>query len=327
MRSGTALLLASALAACSRGGGREARARLDARDQAARPAPFDWSQPAAALDMGADEAAQRLGSLDFAAAVTWNVSRSATAAGESPLRTHAAERHQVRQLQSGDFQVLAEIDPGTWPGAETGRDVVFAGGTTYARARYAPYRERPTDRGHDARRFRDESFRVAAGVAALCGPMLSVAPRGEGAVLGRQVRRFALSLKKDAGPGEPPAPPQLPQGGYDEDTKRRLELLEGRVPLALDGELALDAETGVPLAVRIKAAFGAKADPRLRAEVDLDARVTGWGSMVGPVTAPRALPDERKPRGVARALEQAGLRKRGEAGAEEPGDEAEGEGD
>jgi hypothetical protein len=72
----------------------------------------------------------------------------------------------------------------------------------------------------------------------------------------------------------------------------------------------------------MKGAFGEKGDPRLRVDVALEARVTGWGSMVEPIAPPPgALPDERKPRGIAEALEQAGLRKRGEEKAAEPQDE------
>ncbi len=325
-----ALLLGCLLVAgaCSRGGGKEARARLEARDRARVPAPMDWSRPEAALLWDADEAARRLGSLDYAAQVTWSVSRSAPAApgagaapaaGPEPLRVRAGERHRVRQSGSGDFHALVEIDPGTWSGAETGREVVLAGGMTYARGRYAPFRERPTDRGRDARRFRDESFRLAAEVAALFGP-LAFEPSGDGSVLGRAARRFSVRMAQAGGSALPPTVAYA--AGGDEDTRRRAELWEGRVPLALDGELLLDAQSGVPLQVRLKGELGQKSDPRLRTEVELQARLTAWGSMVAEVTAPAgALPDERKPRGVARALEQAGLRKRGDAAEEEPEDE------
>lgn len=310
-RAATLLLAACALApallgGCSRGGGREARERLEARD---RPAPttFDFSRPAEALAMDAGEAARRLGAVDFAATVRWSV--VARGPSTAPLETRAAERHEVRQRGDGDFRALAEIDPGTWPGAEQGREVVFAGGKTYARGRYAPFRERPTDRGRDARRFRDESFRLAADVAALFAPALRLEPRGEGSLLGRRTRRFGAGLVP--GGALPPAAAGGAGAEADPDTRLRADFVAGRVPLSLEGELELDADTGVPLSVRLRGALGHRADPQLRTQVELDARVTGWGALVGPVAAPAgALPDERKPRGVARALEQAGLRKR-----------------
>jgi hypothetical protein len=337
-RAAIAAASALLLAACSRGGGLEARARLEARDRAARPAPFDWSRPSSALEMTADEAAARMGSFDFTASVSWTVARGvpgpaapAPAPGDSPaapepLLVHGTERHEVRQLAGGDFHVLAEVDPGTWRGSETGKEITFVGGATWARGRYAPFRERPTDRGLEARRQRDQSFRLAADLAALFGPALAVEPRGDVSALGRPARRFSLYLAKGAaraqGQPDEAADRATPKGSMDEDTRRRAAFLEGRAPLSLQGEMLLDAASGVPLLVRMRGALGDKGDPRLRAEVDLEARITGWGSTVAPVAPPPgALPDDRKPRGVARALEQAGLRKRGEEKAEEPGDE------
>ncbi|HEY7724654.1 MAG TPA: hypothetical protein VH880_04940 [Anaeromyxobacteraceae bacterium] len=321
MQIGRALALAAALAACSRGGGAEDRGQPRILEAAPAPAPFDWSQPASALAMDGDEAARRIGSLEIQATISWSVGR-----GPESQRLRMAERHVVRQLAGGDFHALSELDPGAWHGAETGREVVFAGGATFARSRWSPFRERPADRGAEARRRRDESFRLAGDLATLYGPALRVDPGGEGAVLGRAARRFALSLLRGAAmPAPPPPPAALPPSGYDEDTRRRLDFLEGRVPLALAGEMALDAGSGVPLLVRMKGVLGERGDPELRAEFELEARVAAVGAAVGPVAAPRALPDERKPRGVARALEQAGLRRRGEAKGEEPRDEADAE--
>jgi len=328
-----------ALAACSRGGVPRAE------PAPAAPAAFDFSRPLAALDMGADEAARRLGSFEWSARVSWSAARGAD-------RAAALEKHQIRQLASGDFRATLDLDPGTWPGAETGREVVHVGGATYARGRYAPFRERPTDRGRDARRFRDESFRLGGDLARLLGPALLAAPQGQATVLSRPARRFALSLQPDAASGrargqpEKAAPPRAgeeagsarpraeakptqgndpgapPPGPDDPDTAARRELLEGGAPLVLEGDLLLDAETGVPLQVRMKGILGEKADPKVRVEFDLEAQVTAWGGVVGGVAAPKgALPDERKPRGVARALDQAGLRKRAEPGAEEPDDD------
>jgi len=301
-----ALLALAALAACSRGGGPRAE------PAPAAPAAVDFARPLAALDLSADDAAKRLGSFEWSARVSWSAARGAD-------RTAAVEKHQLRQLAGGDFRATLDLDPGTWPGAETGREVVQVGASTWARGRYAPFRERPTDRGRDARRFRDESFRLGGDLARLLGPALSAAPTGQTSVLNRPARRFALALARDA-----PAPaPAAPAGAQDDaDTKMRRELFEGRVPLVVEGELVLDAETGVPMLLRMKGILGERADPKVRVEFDLDAQVTAWGGVVGGVAAPKgALPDERKPRGVARALDQAGLRKRAEPGEEEPEDE------
>jgi hypothetical protein len=319
MRLTPALALA-VLTACSGRPDPRSREEAFASRPSARQAPFDFDRPAEALRLGADEVAARVGSFAWQGDAAWSVGRGAT----PPART--AERHRLRQLATGEFEVASEVDPGQGPGSETGREVVFAGGLVYARSRWAPWRERPTDRGHAARRQRDDSFRLAGSVAELAGPALAAQPGGEVTVLGRRARRYVLSLS-GALPADAPLPPGLPASGADPDTRRRLEFLGGRVPVALTGELVLDAASGAPLAVHLSAVFTERADPQLRAEVEVNARVTAVGAGVTGVRAPAgALADDRKPKGVARALEAAGLRRRSERGApepeeDEPGDE------
>lgn len=321
--SRTAALAAAALAlaSCSRGDS-DAKRRLFSRDDAGahKEAPFDFERPAAALSMSADDVARRLGSFEWTAAVEWTVARE----GDDARRVRSAERHRVRQSAAGDFEATAEVDPGLGPGSETGKDIVFTGGHTYARAKYAPFRERPTDRGRDARRFRDESFDLAASAVRLYGGTLTFTPAGEATVLGRAARRFRIGLASGAAPAAPaPRPAGAP--APDDDTRRRARFREGRVPASADGELLLDAATGAPLRVRLTGAFTVKDEPGVRASIELLAQVKALGGEVAAVSAPKnPLPDERKPAGVAAALDAAGLRKRGEegkAGAAEPSDE------
>jgi hypothetical protein len=312
-----ALLLVLALA-CSRPGDKDAHDRVfSGAETSAAPAPFDWSRPASALDMDAEEVAARLGSFEWMAAVDWTVERT----GDDAQRVHAAESHRVRQFATGEIAVESRIDPGLGKGSETGKEVLYAGGMTYGRALPARFRERPTDHGRDARRYRDETFRVARSVVRLFGGLVWL-DAGETSVLGRQARRFGLSLSRDGVPAAAPRPAGAPEP--DADTKRRLAFLDGRVPLSLDGEILLDAATGAPLLVRISGALGVASDAKARATIDLLAQVKALGGTVAAVLPPKdPLPDERKPAGVANALETAGLKKAGEARAarEEPADE------
>lgn len=309
--------------ACSRGDP-DARARVFGREDRPREAPpaaLDAEHPEAALALDADEAARRLGSFDWTAAAEWTVA----APGEEARQVHVTEHHQLRQAATGEFEVRAEIDPALGPGSSGGKHVIWTGGMTYARALPAPFRERPTDRGRDARRFRDESFRLAGTLATLLGPALRVEPAGEARLLGRAARRYRLSLAPGA---KPPAPPAPPPGAPapDPDTARRLAFLHGRVPVAADGELLADAATGAPLRVRLSAAFEVANAPGVKAQVELLAEVKALGATVAAVTAPAAaLPDERKPAGPSTALEAAGLKKRGEPppAPGEPADEGE----
>jgi hypothetical protein len=326
MRRALPLALAALAAlSCSGGdgapaGGPAPGAAPGSRGATSAPEAPDWERPRALLALSGDDLARRLGSFEWTAAVEWTASRG----GERRVR--AVERHQVRQLADGAFRVLSELDPGLGEGSGTGREVVFAGGTTYARSLPAPFRARPTDRGRDARRARDETLGLAADVAALYGDALRLEPAGEVEVLGRRARRFTLALAPDA---ERPAPPPrpFPASGPDEDTRRRLAFLDGRLPLSVKGEVAFDAETGAPLRVRLDGALGVAGDRAARTAIQLSQQVKALGGKVAAVTAPEnALPDARKPAGVADALEAAGLRKRADAEREEraaPADEAE----
>jgi hypothetical protein len=319
----TALALLAALAAaCTRGADAEARQRLSGQAAADALARADLSEPRGLLGLDADEAARRLGSLDWRGTVHFTATRQ----GDSAARVEASERHRVRQLATGEFEAESEIDAGGGPGAVTGKEIVYAGGMTYARGRFARFRERPTDRGRDARRFRDESFGLVGDLARLYGAALRLAPAGETAHLGRPARRFLATLAP-----EPTAPAAADgrvfgNGGPDTDSRRHLAFLDGHVPLAADGEVLLDAETGVLLKARLAGAFGVQDDQRVRLNVQVTSEVRALGSAVAGVRAPQgALPDSRKPPGVAAALEAAGLKAKEKKGdAAEPADEPEG---
>lgn len=305
MRVLASTLAAVLLAACSRG----ADPALDPAAATPPPAEFDWERPAAALELGPDDVAARLGSFEWTASIEWTVARE----GDDARRVHVIEHHRVRQAATGEFEVHADLDPGLGAGSETGKDVVWAGGMTFARARHAPWRERPTDRGRDARRFRDESFLAPRALARLLGPALVLKPAGDAEVQRRAARRIALSLAKGAAPA--PVPARAVATEPDEDTKRRRAFLDGLRPQSASGELLLDASTGAPLRVRVVAAFGVEGDRSARVTVELVAQVRATGGEVAAVAPPKApLPDERKPSGVANALEAAGLKKRGEDG-------------
>ena len=209
-------------------GRRPARPRPAAR----RPASTGSTRPPCSA-MDADEAARRLGSFEWAGTASFTVTTQA----DSATRVHVAERHRVRQSANGEFEVDAEIDEGRGPGGEAGKHVVFGGGLTYARAQFAPWRERPTDHGRDARRFRDESFTLAGDLARLQGPALVLtagrrgpAPRPDGAPLrgvagargpGRPRGRRPARLRGRRPRRGDPAPPRLPRRAGPGGGRRR----------------------------------------------------------------------------------------------------------
>ena len=325
------LLLAAVLVAaagCSRGGEDEAaRRQIFTPGEPVAPAPpFDPARPLDALRLDAGTAAMRAGAFAWEARITW----SAVAAGAAPLRT--VESHRLVQLASGDFEVLSEIDPGGGPGSVEGRQVTFVGGRTWARGRWAPARARDSDRGEEARRHREQSYGAAADLLLLFQPALRLDAAGTGEAAGRRALRYRVGLSQAGAaapaPSAPPAVTAAAEGkappAPDGDTLRRLGFLAGRAPLALEGEVLLDAASGLPLSVNVRGALGGPGDPAVRVDVELSARVTATGSAVRAVQPPAgALPDERRPRGVARALEAAGLRKSERPPVQQEEDDAE----
>jgi hypothetical protein len=303
-----AALAALAAPGCRRGeeGGRAALAAKPEGGAAGAEATFDGSRPRDAFALSADEVAARLGPFELETVVRWTVSR-----GPGSRVVNMTERHRVRQAADGAFEVSSVLDPGEGESAETGRTVVHAGGKTWARSRWTRFRERPEDLGADARRSREDGFGVAGDLLALLGPAASFREASEASAAGRRARRFVVAFER----AERPEPPPAPAGRSDDpDTRARLELLEGGVPVAVDGEALLDAATGAPLRFRLHAVLAAAADPQLRAEVELEGAVTALGAAVAKVEPPAgALPDERKPHGPASALEAAGLKERGRA--------------
>jgi hypothetical protein len=314
------------LVACTSPEERAAKERLLSRPET-RPAPttFDRSSPETALRIGVEEAAARLGSFEWTATVAWTVGK-----GTDPAtRIRVTERHRVRQLSTGEFEVENDVDPGLGAGSDSGKHVVYVDKMTYARSLYAPFgvfRERPTDRGRDARRYRDESFGLLGDLAGLFGGRLELRPAGDGTFLSRPAKRFAISLARQAGAFARSAGQAQEIAPADDDTRRRLAFLDGRIAVQASGECLLDAESGVPLKLALRGAFQVKEDPEARVEVELASQFRTIGAATPPVARPKGvLPDERKPKGVARALEAAGLKKRGEAemGREEPAEETE----
>ena len=310
------LLTLALLSACSRAGDPAAAPRTPPP----RTAPVDTERPLAALRLDPDAVAARLGSFAWKGEARWSATKG-------DRRLEVTEQHAVRQLATGEFDAEGTIDPGRGPGSESGKRVVWTGGMTYARSQYpasGAFRERPGDHGRAARRFRDESFLLAEEIAALLGPALVATPAGPGEALGRSGRRFRLSLDSARfTPGPSRASDDPPTAGLDPATRARLELLDGRAPVEASGELLLDGATGVPLLVRLSAVLAVKGDPHARVQVEVVGEVKAIGRDVASVERPaNVLPDERRPRGVARALEQAGLRKKkgpGVAEAARPG--------
>ncbi len=235
------------------------------------------------------------------------------------------EQHRVRQAATGEFEVRADVDPGLGPQAVQGKQVIYVNGMTYARAQPAPFRQRPTDRGRDARRFREDSFGLARSVAGLLGPALRLTPerRRRGAGAAGPPLQGPPGRHRPGSPGPPAA--RLP-GARIPTPRHARASSRGAVPSAADGELAIDAQTGAPLSVRLQATFSAPAGQEAGPPVSVvvSAQVKALGGEVKAVGPPRpGSPTSGSPPAPATALEAAGLKTKEEGPSAEPGDEPE----
>jgi hypothetical protein len=326
MRAKTVTLALGALAAltpvagCSRGD-TAARERLFSHAEARPSGPaFDPAHPESALALDADQVSKRLGTFEWGGAADWTVAQP------GGVTVHVTEQHKLRQVSSGEFEVRADVDPGLGPNAVSGKHVIWVNGMTFARALPAPFRERPTDRGRDARRYREDSFGMVRTIAALVGPALRIEANGSETILSREALRYRFTLADAAAPAAPPAPPGFL--AKDPDTAARQGFLRGAAATKVEGELFVDAETGAPLRARLAATFAAPAQgkaPGPKVTVVVSSKIAALGTDVKAVAAPStALPDERKPAGPSAALQAAGLKKKGEERqAAEPSDESE----
>lgn len=307
MRRAAAILLVFASAgagcgACMRAEDKAAKKRLftPGEDKSSFEG-FDWADPRAVLSVTAADAASRLGAFEWEGKVSWSVQK----AGQ---KLAIRERHVLRQAANGDFEITADLDPDLGKGSETGYEIIWANRTTYAHGKWAPWRERPTDRGRDAMRYREEGFGLLADLGRLYGASLLLRPAGESSHLSRPARRLSFALGPDTAEAAEKEKIDYPEGGPDTDTRRRLAFLKDRVPVKLEGEILADAATGVPMKVELRGAFKVKDDPSVTAQVELVASVKSLGKPgVAPPKEPQ--PDERKPRGVMSALDTAGLKR------------------
>lgn len=158
---------------------------------------------------------------------------------------------------------------------EYGRDVYFADGWLYLRARYGKFhRRQPTDDGEPGR-IRSEIFGTVAATLDLLAPGIALADGGAAQVGGRPARLIKLSTASQ--PRKAPAQP-LAQRKWRESISVR----------QVTGEIALDGKTGVVLRALVQGAISFQRDGR-SFEMRLDARhELGTFGSVEEVEAPAA---------------------------------------
>ncbi len=183
-----------------------------------------------------------------------------------------------------DHATIELGDKGAWHAlytnsADYGRETTFIPGSggdkLYLRPRYQRWHERAPETPDEPQQLRDGYYEAVAATWDLVAPAAELTDLGPASVGGRAGEKIALKLSPS--PKKPPAEP-LAQRKWRE--KRSID--------ALTGEVILDADKGVPLAVRMTASIGFSRDGRrFSMNLSLDTGVSGVGQ-VAQIAAPGA---------------------------------------
>jgi hypothetical protein len=152
--------------------------------------------------------------------------------------------------------------------ADYGSETIFIGGKLYLRPRYQRWHERAPEEPEEPAAIRDRAFGGIAAAWDLLAPGAELVDRGAVQVGGRAARK--IEVRRSASPGAPPRE-QLAQRKWR----------EGRSVDELSGEVVLDAQKGVPLAVKLTGAIGFTRDGHRRTmKLGLDGAIAGIGTAV-----------------------------------------------
>lgn len=275
---------------------------LDAGALAKDPALVDR-----VLSISAQEAAARIGPhrQDVQVRFRW------TAGGRNVA---LSEERMVVLGKGGDFHARIDNDE------RQGMEWVKVDGVSYARSRYAKFRERRRDRGA-SEHVVDEAYATLATFRDWMHGAVSLTRAGEKTVGGRRAIEYSLALgtPRDSARAAHLPPVIFPEGGPDPDTALRLAALEqGRVQ-SVTGTLAVDAETAVPLEAKLKAAVVVPGDREARLELSIDLETKAHS---GTIEVPEHIEDAPRPPGVVATLEAYGFQRGNDAPADEEGEAA-----
>ncbi len=190
---------------------------------------------------------------------------------EDGKQLHALDEQSLIELgEDGAFHTLYTNS------ADYGSETVFTGGKLYLRPRYQRWHERDPETPEEPAALRDRAFGGIAAAWDLLAPGAELVDRGAIQHAGRGARK--IEVKRSPTPAAP-APERLIQRRWRET----------RSVDELSGEVILDADKGVPLAVKLAGAIGYTQDGRRRTmKLGVDGAITGIGTAAAIAAPPRA---------------------------------------
>jgi len=157
--------------------------------------------------------------------------------------------------------------------ADYGREVIYTGGKLFLRPRYQRWHGRAPETPEEPADLRDSFYGAIAATWDLVAPGAELTDLGPAQIAGRSGRKIAVKLA--------PKPAKNPP-----ETLSQRKWREGRAIEQLVGEVVLDADKGVPLAVKIVGTVAFSRDGRrFQMKMSVDSSVSGVGQ-VAAITAP-----------------------------------------
>jgi hypothetical protein len=176
------------------------------------------------------------------------------------------------QIESGEAGAYHAVYTNS---ADYGRETTFLDGKLYLRPRYQRWHGRAPETPDEPLALRDQYFEAISAVWDLLAPGIEISDAGATEIAGRAARK--ITVRRSSDPSKPPAEPIAQR-----------KWREARSVEAVEGEIALDAAKGVPLAIKLAGTVGFSRDGRrFTMKVSLDSTVSGLGAPAA-IAAPAA---------------------------------------
>jgi hypothetical protein len=167
------------------------------------------------------------------------------------------------QIENGDGSTYHAIYTNS---ADYGRETTFVDGKLFLRPRYQRWHARDPEAPDEPLALRDQYFEATGAVWDLLAPGAELADAGPIEISGRAGRKLAVSRSSD--PTQPAAEP-LTQRAWR----------EGRSVEAVSGEIVLDVDRGVLLAMKLTGTLGfSREGRRFTMKLSLDSTISGLGT-------------------------------------------------
>jgi hypothetical protein len=171
-----------------------------------------------------------------------------------------SEHSQIDNGERGSYHAIYTNS------ADYGRETTFVAGKLYLRPRYQRWHRRGPEAPDEPDALRDQYFDAVGATWDLLAPGAEIADRGTVDIAGRHGRK--IEVTRAAEPGQPPS-----------EALAQRKWRESRSIDAVAGEIVLDAEKAVPLAVKLSGTIGFTRDGRRFAmKVKVDSTISGLGS-------------------------------------------------